>query len=102
MSTQTPSITPTPIAFSCVDCADGRRALAYVCPLASDDETARALLDPYGEIREATQSEHTCLYVVKPGPTLSYLYYVDLATSTVTLSIIDPGLLSPTETTTPQ
>jgi hypothetical protein len=99
--TPTPSITPTPITFSCVDCADFRDALSYFCPLAANDESARLLLNPYGEVQEDNLRGHACLFVVQPDVYLSYLYYVDLNTSTITLIMINPSLLSPTDTITP-
>jgi len=102
MSTQTPSITPTPISYPCLDCSFFWNALRDFCPLAGNDETARTLLSPYGEIQQGEMDGHTCLYVVVPVSNLSYLYYVNQASSTVMLLYIDPSLLPPTETITPQ
>jgi hypothetical protein len=59
------------------------------------------LLNSFGEIQQGEINNHTCLYVVKPGSPLSKLYYVDQASSTVAMSLIDPGLLSPTVTPMP-
>ncbi len=99
--TQTPSMTATPVSYSCVDCLDPRNALRDFCPVAGNDETARSLLAPYGEILEGTLRGHSCLYVLQPVSNLSYLYYVNQASSTVSLIYIDPGLLPPAQTVTP-
>ncbi len=102
MVTQTPLITTTPISYPCIDCSFFWNALRDFCPLAANDETARTVLSPYGEIQQGETDGHTCLYVVVPVSNRSLLYYVNQVSSTVMLLYIDPNLLPPTETTTPQ
>jgi hypothetical protein len=98
--TYTPSATPTPITFSCVECADPRNALVYFCPLAMGGDEAAQMLASYGEIRTGEVRGHACVYAYHPDLYLSYIYYVDAATGNVVLAVINPSLL-PTDTTTP-